>query len=251
MLLRFVQFEFAGLIGLSDGRYLSRGSDTQAGPGREAEEPASSQVLIVQVIGTPRPSRRARRKPQPASPGDPDAVPLTRVTVADAEPFSGEAEAAKWLDATVSDSERRGAAVRSGTRLLNRALSALRAEARDPLVQELGATTALKVRIGYGEGDALAEGRWSEARDLPPPQRGRRAELDPQSRIAAVLGGRDSVHPAETLIQRARLDIQQGRLPEAELGLQGAEQALAAIDGRRNADLREQLVEARRKLDES
>jgi hypothetical protein len=66
-----------------------------------------------------------------------------------------------------------------------------------------------------------------------------------------VLGGRDSVHPAETMIQRARLDIQQGRLPEAELGLQGAQRALEGIEGPRNADLREQLNEARRKLDES
>ncbi len=87
----------------------------------------------------------------------------------------------------------------------------MRAEARDPLIQDVGATRALKVRIGYGEGEALAEGRFSEARDVPPPRRGRLDDIDPLSRVAAVLAGRDEVHPAETLLERARLDPSQGR----------------------------------------
>ena len=38
--------------------------------------------------------------------------------------------------------------VRIATRIVNRALSALRAGARDPLVQDIGATRALAVRLG-------------------------------------------------------------------------------------------------------
>lgn len=235
MLVPFVQFEFAGLIGLPDGRYLSR-------------EDGSEQVLIVEAIGAPRPSRRARRRPRPVAPAEAEAVPLTRVTVAGAERFEDRSAARRWLEATVSEAERRGAVVRSATVLLNRALAALRAEARDPLIQELGATRALAVRIGFGQGDELADGRWTEARELPPPHRGRREDVDPQSRVAAVLGGRDEVHPAETLLQRARLDIQQGRPREAALGLRAAADALAQFDGPRNDDLRAQLAEAERKL---
>jgi hypothetical protein len=182
------------------------------------------------------------------SPGEPDAVPLTRVTVAGAERFDDRGAASRWLEATVSGAEGRVGAVRSATRLLNRALAALRAEARDPLIQEVGATRALAVRIGFGAGDELAEGRWSEARELPPAQRGRRTEIDPQSRVAAVLAGRDDVHPAETLLQRARLDIQQGRPAEAALGLRAATEALAQVEGPRNEKLREQIAEAERKL---
>jgi hypothetical protein len=82
-------------------------------------------------------------------------------------------------------------------------MSALRAGARDPLVQEIGASRALAVRIGHGTGDELAEGRWSEARELPRRKGGRLENVEAQSRVAAVLAGRDEVHPAETLILRA------------------------------------------------
>ena len=44
--------------------------------------------------------------------------------------------------------------------------------------------------------------------------------------MAAVLAGRDEVHPAETLMLRARLDAQQGRSAEALYGLRAASAAL-------------------------
>lgn len=175
-------------------------------------------------------------------------MPVTRVTVAGGLELGGERQAEQWLGSVVDDPERRSAEVRSATRLINRALGALRAGARDPLVQEIGATRALAVRIGYGKGEELAEGRWTEARELPPPRRGRLDDVDSQGRVAAVLAGRDRVHPAETMLLRARLDQQQGRDAEARLGLQAARAALDRDPGPREAGLREQCAALEKRL---
>jgi hypothetical protein len=205
-------------------------------------------VLIVQVFGAPRAGRRRRKRPRPVDPSEPDEVPLTRVTVAGAERFDSAEAAGEWLRAAAGEAEGRADTVKSATRVVNRALGAMRAAARDPLVQEVGATRALAVRIGFGSGEQLADGAWTEARELPPPHQGRRADIDPQSRVAAVLSGREAVHPAETLIQRARLDIEQGRDAEAAYELQAAAKALSEIEDPDNEELRKQLEEARRRL---
>jgi hypothetical protein len=230
-MMSFVQLELAGQIGLPDGRYLAR---------EEEGEQTLERVLIAQTLGAPRAGRR-RRRPQAVDPADPDPVPVTRVTVTSARQPAGPDEAKRWLDATARDAEAYGREVRSATLLVNRALNALRAEARDPLVQDIGATRALAIRIGYGTGDELADGRWTEARELPRPKRGRLEGVDPQTRVAAVLGGRDQVHPAETLIQRARLDERQGRLAEARYCLRAAKAALEDEPPPKKAELREQL----------
>jgi hypothetical protein len=234
MLLPFVQLELPGLIGLPEGRYLAREGDAE-------------RVLVVQASAVPRPGGR-RRRARPVEPSEPTEVPLTRIIVTGTERFDERREALEWLDATVADTDERVALVRSATRLLNRALNALRAAARDPLVQDVGATRALAVRIGFGEGEEIAEGRWSEARQLPPPRRGRLDDVDPQTRVAAVLAGREEVHPAETLLQRARLDLEQGRVDEAVYGLSAASTALDDLPGPRNEKLREQIREVERRL---
>jgi hypothetical protein len=194
----------------------------------------------VQTLGAPRGGGRRRRRPQAVDPSDPESVPVTRVTVTGARELAGRGDADTWLDSAAGDAEGRAAEVRSATRLVNRALNALRAGARDPLVQDVGATRALAIRIGYGSGDELADGRWTEARELPPPKRGRLEDVDPQTRVAAVLAGRDEVHPAETLLQRARLDEQQGRASEARYGLRAARAALDEHPPTNDADLRKQ-----------
>ncbi|MET0958693.1 MAG: hypothetical protein ABWZ18_09285, partial [Solirubrobacterales bacterium] len=223
-LIPFVQLEFAGLIGLPEGRYLAR-------------EEAGDRVLIVQGFGVPKPPGRLQRPSRPIDPDEDESVPVSRVTVALPERFEAEAEAERWLQATAGDAERRSAEVRAATRLLNRALNALRAGARDPLVQDVGATRALAIRVGFGDGDEIAEGRWREARELARPRPGRLDDVDPQERVAAVLSGREAVHPAETLLERARLDIQQGRVEEARYGLRAAREALAELPDERPAKL--------------
>jgi hypothetical protein len=211
---------------LPEGRYLVREDDAE-------------RVLIVQELDAPRPQRRARRRPRPVAPDEPEQVPVTRVTVTGVA-LDDAAAGAVWLKETLANRERGAQELRDATRIVNRALNALRAEARDPLVQEIGATRALAIRIGHGTGDELAEGRWTEANQLPPPPRGRLDDVEPQSRVAAVLAGRDEVHPAETLMLRARLDAQHGRHGEARYGLRAARAALERErDPRRDQLLKE------------
>jgi hypothetical protein len=219
---------------LPEGRYLVREDDVE-------------RVLIVQELDAPRPQRRGRRRARPVAPGEPEQVPVTRVTVTGVA-LNGADEGAAWLRGTLRDRERGAQEVRDATRIVNRALSALRAGARDPLVQEIGATRALAIRIGHGTGDELVEGRWTEASQLPEPPRRRLDDVEPQSRVAAVLAGRDEVHPAETLMLRARLDAQQGRRAEALYGLRAARAALEEESGSRRKELAKELAAIEERL---
>jgi hypothetical protein len=219
---------------LPEGRYLVREDDFE-------------RVLIVQELDAPRPQRRGRRRARPVEPGEPDQVPVTRVTVTGVS-FDDTSSGSAWLKETLRSRERGMQELRDATRIVNRALNALRAEARDPLVQEIGATKALAIRMGHGTGDELAEGRWTEASQLPQQQRGRLDDVEPQSRVAAVLAGRDDVHPAETLMQRARLDVQHGRDAEARYGLQAAREALREEPGPRRDQLLKELAAIEERL---
>jgi hypothetical protein len=230
----FVQLELAGKIGLPEGRYLVR-------------EDEAERVLIVQELDAPRPQRRGRRRARPAPPGEPEQVPITRVTVTGVS-LEDAAAGSAWLKEALRDREQGTRELRDTTRIVNRALNALRAEARDPLVQDIGATKALAIRVGHGTGDELAEGRWTEASLLPMPRRGRLDDVESQSRVAAVLAGRDEVHPAETLMQRARLDARQGREAEARYGLRAARAALEEEPGPRGDQLLKELAAIEEKL---
>ena len=172
---------------------------------------------------------------------------MTRVTVTGAA-LEDRSEGSAWLKEAVGDRDRGTEELRAATRIVNRALSALRAEARDPLVQEIGASRALAIRFGHGSGDELAEGRWTEASQLPAPRRGRLDDVESQSRVAAVLAGRDEVHPAETLMLRARLDAQHGRDAEARYGLSAARTALEEVPGPRRKQLLEELASIEERL---
>lgn len=132
-----------------------------------------------------------RRRAKPVEPpAAPETVPVTRVTVARSEPFVDAAGAQSWLDETASDGKRRSAEAREALELLNRALDALREAAEDPLVSEVGLSGALAIRIGYGTGEELADGNWTEARQLPEPPQPPHLELDPQQKVAESLAGR-------------------------------------------------------------
>jgi hypothetical protein len=130
-------------------------------------------------------------------PAEPETVPVTRVTVARSEPFDGDAAAGRWLEDTARDPEARVEEAKAAVALLNRALEAVREAAEDPLVHDVGASQALAIRIGYGTGEQLVDGRWAEAHQLPPPPTPRRAALDPQQHVAEVLSGREPEEPAD------------------------------------------------------
>ena len=108
-------------------------------------------------------------------------MPVTRVTVIDAEAVEDDAAAA-WL---------RGAeAGESAT--LARLLAAYRVAAADPFAADADPTRALALRVGYGTGAEVAEGRWTAVRELPVPERPeprKRSKHRPADRLAALLAG--------------------------------------------------------------
>ncbi|HEY1356520.1 MAG TPA: hypothetical protein VGF09_09395 [Solirubrobacterales bacterium] len=224
-----MQFEFAGTLPVADGRYLAR----------EAGEDGAESVLVVETLGAPAPPGRRRRRPSEAeAAAEPPSLPLARATAVRAFlPFDDSAEAAAWLDAKLADEATIDALVAEGIGLLNRALNAYATAAADPHVGELAPEAAIRVRIGIGSGDEVAAGRFTLARDVdvraPASRRTRREqELRPQERVAAVLGRRERVDACETLMLRARADLDAGRLREAALQLRvGLEALLVELQG--------------------
>jgi hypothetical protein len=217
-----VQLDVPGHLGLDDGRYLLR----------DADHEQADAVVVVQTLGGVAASRRRprRRRPRPAEPGgESPEVPLTRLTVIPPEPSEPEA-AARELQRTAGDPESAEARVTAGLRAVNAVLRAHRVATRDPYGHEIGREAVLVARIGYGTGDGLAEGRWEEAVEVSQPaRRQRRAQaLRPQERLAAVLAGREPIDVCETLLLRARADLDQGRPREAALQLRAGLQALLA-----------------------
>jgi hypothetical protein len=221
-----VQFEFAGTLAVPDGRYLARSGGKQ-------------QVLVIETVGAPPPPRRRRRRPKEAGAGDdPAPLPLSRVTAVRAEePFEAEEEAASWLEQTIAAEDEIDAAVAEGVALLNRAIHAHAVASADPLSTELRADQAATVRIGHGSGKEVASGRFSSAREVDvragaSARRRKDEELRPQERVAAVLGDRERFDACETLLLRARADLNAGRLREAALQLRVAVEAmLVELDG--------------------
>jgi hypothetical protein len=238
-----VQLDVPGHLGLDDGRYLLRDTDPEA----------AESVIVVQTLGAAPGGRRGRRRrPRPAEPAeDAPEVPLTRLTVIRAEP--AEPEAAKpELQRLAGDPEAAEERVTEGLRAANAVLRAYRVATHDPYGHEIGRRAILVARVGYGTGDGLAQGRWEEAVEVPQPRRRRqRAEaLRPQERLAAVLAGRETVDVCETLLLRARADLDQGRPREAALQLRaGLETLLAELPGKAGPDQEEDLATLRERLE--
>ena len=219
---RFVQLDVPGRLGLDDGRYLIR-----PGGGEEDDET----VLVVQTMGAPRAGRRPprrRRRPQPADPQDaPPEVPITRLTVIPARTLDpGDYES--QLDALRADASATEDAIAEGLREVNRVVRAHRIANQDPYGHEIGRLTPVAVRVGVGTGPELADGRWTRAFTVPAPERRqRRADaLRPQERLAELLSGRERIDACETLVLRARADLDQGRPREGAMQLS---QGLAAL----------------------
>jgi hypothetical protein len=224
-------------VGIDDGRYLRR------------DDGEASEVMVVATLGAPRADRRRGRRrrravPVPEGP-EAEALPLTRLTVVTPTELGSEAEARRWLDRVAGDADAAEARVDAALLLINRALAAQRAGSQDPYVHELSAARAVAVRLGYGSGDEVADGDWSDAREIEVAERRRRRSelLQPTERVAAVLGGRDELLACETLVLRARLDLDQDRPREAALQLRvGLEVLLRELSDESNAGVREDLA---------
>ena len=181
------------------------------------------------------------------------AVPVTRLTVIQPEPFNTGEDADAWLSELRSRPEAAAAEIGAALNQVNRVLRAHRAAAEDPHAGDVSERHAVVRRVGYGDGAAVAEGRYAVAVELPPGEarasepradtsagppspgrrRGRRrAALAPQERLAAILGGRDRALACEELVLRAQADLDAGRLREAALQARVAlEAALAELEG--------------------
>jgi len=223
----FAQFDFPGRLAVADGRYVLRNSDQE-------------RVLVVETLGAPPPTGRRRRKPREARADDtPAELPLARVTVVRAfEPLADQAAAESWLVTAGEDEERVDRLLKEGVDDLNLALHAQAIAGADPYPQAVTPARAVAVRIGFGSGEQLADGLFTEARRVDPglrPESRRRQrdeEMRPQQRVAAVLGGRERLDACETLLLRARADLDAGRNREAALQLRvGLEALLVELRG--------------------
>jgi hypothetical protein len=165
-------------------------------------------------------------------------VALTRATVIRAaSPFEDQAQAARWLDETCETEDTPDGLAAEAIETLNRALHAQAVAAADPHGRQLSPEQAERVLLGYGSGEETADSRFTDARqiDFGPRtasrRRQREEQLRPQERVAALLRGREHLDACETLLLRARADLDAGRNREAAMQLQvGVEALLAELD---------------------
>jgi hypothetical protein len=240
-LFTFVQMEFPWELGPTDGRYLLR-KPTAAPDEREPQH-----VVVLSTVGAERRGllgRRTRTRRADPEPG-PTAVPVTRATIIDPVALSVESQARAWLRELDPEHEAQAA-----TEVLNRMLFAHRIASAAPHVHEVSSAQALVVRAGFGEGEHVADGLWSAARDLLLSNRraGRRASvLRPQERLAALLSAREDHLLCEELALRARLDLDGARIALAAVELERAyAAALAELPSEQREDLRERVEELER-----
>lgn len=211
-----MQLELPWALGPPDGRYLVR-------PANAAPDAAPAYVLVLATLGAKERRRlaavRRRHKAEPES--EPAPVPTTRATVVDVGgPLDAADQAAGWLGRADE------AELAEGVAVLNRALHAYRLATADPHVHGIGRRDLLVARLGYGEGEQVADGLWTQARELVDSGHRRRRSklLEDQARLAALLSGRRAELACEELALRARLDLDEGREREAAL------ETLSALD---------------------
>ena len=178
-------------------------------------------------------------------------MPVTELTVIETEEIEGDRR--QWLDGLRDDAERRDELIARALGHAARALAARRVAAADAAIPDPNLDAAIAVRVGYGDGDSLVDGRYDAAVEVPREagRKSRASALRPQERMAALLGGRDRALVCEELVLRARSDLDAGRVREATMqirvGLEamlaerdrlaqpGQDPDLADLDGRRQA----------------
>jgi hypothetical protein len=216
----FVQLEFGFLLGPPDGSYMARSSP---------DAPLDA-VLVLGTLGAPERRRLRGRRARPVDDAEPEPVPTSRATIVRPKPFGSREEAARWLADLRANDAAMESELDAALRILNRALRALRAATADPWLSEVSADRALVVRFGYGRGEAVAEGRFGDALELPRAgaRRVKRSMEAPDERFAALVGAREKALAGEELVLRARADLAAGRPREAALQARVALEALIA-----------------------
>ena len=179
-------------------------------------------MIGLRTLGAPERRRLGGKRARKTDSAGAEPVATSRVTVIGAE---ADPDAAAWLGAL--DTDGLWAEVEAAVRDLNGVLRAHRAAAFDPAVRDVRADQAIAVRVGFGSGDEVAEGRYADARVLTPGSRGR-SRHEPGERLAALLSGRDALMACEELVLRARTDLDAGRPREAALQARIALEAFLA-----------------------
>ncbi len=202
---------------------------------RSSSGQAPERVLVITTLGAPERRRLRGKRGTVVHDAEPEPVPTSRVTVITPEPFSDRSAAEEWLARLRAAGDPRSE-LDAAVSVVNKALHAHRAAQADPGVRDISAGQALVVRLGFGAGDAVADGRYGEAWELSPARRRirRRSMEAPEERFAALLGARESVLVCEELVLRARADLDAGRGREAALQARVAlESLLAELGGGR------------------
>lgn len=203
----------AGSLPLDDGRYLVR-----SGP--------AERVLVTETEGALPPPRRRRRRPRKAVVTEaPVRVTVSVVTVIFADrPLDGEAAAEAWLQ-KAGDPDLTGELIEDGIRTLDRVRAAEASASGTPFGTPTRITGILASRIGFGDGDQVASGRFLNALDVDArggagnKRRERAARTGSLARSAAILGGRARATACEVLIPRIRLDLESGNEAAARLAV--------------------------------
>jgi hypothetical protein len=202
-----------------------------------ADEP--EHVIVLRTQGAPQRGVIRGRVPRRREEGEVEGVPTSRLSVVRAAPFDTREAAEAWLSELRGEKGSLEAEAASGAAALNRFLRAHRAAAADPWGRDVSAEHALVVRVGFGDGDQVVEGRYEAAYELPRKPRGsrKREDLAPAERLAAIVGGREQQLACEELVLRARSDLDAGRPREAALQARIAlEAVLAELDEPIEAD---------------
>jgi hypothetical protein len=247
-LFSFIQFEFPNTLGPDPGRYLVVPANGRVDEAAQAElaridpdritgvvhELGAADVLQLQVAGAPAPKGGLIfRKPKTAVSGeDPREVSLLVATLIKAtEGLDGRREARRFLETIKAQQDRQEEFIEEMVAVLNTAIRAFRAAARDPYLTEIAREDSREVRIGYGSAQDLTAGQWQEAFALPPPRRQRisRAErLKPTEAVSLALDRSLPLLDAEDLALRVMLDLQQNRTRAAAVQLRACADLLVA-----------------------
>jgi hypothetical protein len=191
-------------------------------------------VIVLGTIGAPqrRMFGRVGRKGHSVDSAEAGgSVPVARATLIHAEALPSAEEGERWLKRLRDDPAALDAEVDGALHELNAVLRAHRAAVADPYIREVRRSVANVVRVGFGSGDLVADGKFASAYELPEEarRRGRATEtIGSLERLAAVLSGTEDIGVAEELVLRARLDLDAARPREAALQARIALEALLA-----------------------
>jgi len=172
----FFQVELPLELGPPDGRWLLRGSI----------EGEAKRIVVLSTVGGRRADAGKRRGGRRRRGGDPDleqsSVPVTRATVISPdEAFHSRGQAEAWLARIDADAETERA-----FSTIARLSQAHRIAFADPWPADVSPSRALALRVGFGDGEQVAQGHWLSAVELPTAAGGRRWGRSKDSRSSSI-----------------------------------------------------------------